>query len=149
MALRIPAPQHFRHAAEVPARYSRFDPRDANFSEKRVEIDLRESLFVRPQAVLWCLVYPLLAQRAGSSAALLVPEEMGVCVYLKSLGLFDTLQAAGVEVDDRGIPKRLDQKVVLPLTPFTTESEADEITNAAFEALGRSKLGAVNLLPAS
>lgn len=147
MTLRIPVPEHFRHAGEVSARYSRFDPRDKNFQEPAVDIDLREALFIRPQAVLWCVIYPLLAQGAASKARLLVPEDKGVCVYLKSLGLFEALQSEGVEVDDRGIPKREDPQVVLPLTPFTTESEADEITNAAFDALGESKLGAGNLYP--
>jgi hypothetical protein len=111
VTLRIPGPEHFRHAGEVPARYSRYDPRGEDFSEEPVEIDLRKSMFIRPQAVLWCLVYPLLARWGGSSTALLVPEERGVCVYLKSLGLFEALQAEGVEVDDRGIPSGLKREL--------------------------------------
>lgn len=145
--MRIEAPTHFRNASEVNPRYSNRDPRDSSFRETSVEVDLRGSVFVRPAAVLWCLIYPLLAKFRGSECRLLVPENKGVCVYLQSLGLFKTLQANAVEVDDRGIPERKDPQIVLPLTGFHTESEAEDLANFALEALMDAHLGSANLYP--
>ena len=97
--------------------------------------------------MLWCLVYPLLAKAQRVECRLLVPENLGVCVYLKSLGLFDVLQSHGIEVDDRGIRAKRDPQIVLPLTKFTEESEVEVVANDAFAALKESRLGAGNLYP--
>ncbi|MEX0786081.1 MAG: hypothetical protein WD939_05545 [Dehalococcoidia bacterium] len=76
-----------------------------------------------------------------------MPENVGVSIYLKSIGLFAVLQDAGVEVDDRGIRERADQQVVLPLTPFSTETEVEDLANAALDTLSARGLGAANLHP--
>ena len=91
------------------------------------------------------MIYPLLARARGSSSRLLVPENLGVCIYLKSLGLFQLLQDSGVEVDDRGIYDRQDPQLVVPLTRFDTEFDAEQVTNEADEALRGSGLGSANL----
>lgn len=144
--MEIRPPNDFQHAGQIAPRFSAADPR-SNFNEREVVIDLRGCTFVRPPAVLWCLVYPLLARRAGSHSELLVPENLGVSVYLKSLGLFDILQKNEVKVDDRDIHKRTDLQVVLPLTEFSTQFEVEQIANSALEALGKTRLGASNLYP--
>lgn len=72
---------------------------------------------------------------------LLVPNNMGVCIYLKSLGLFQLLKDNGVVVDDRGIPDRFDPQLVLPLTRFGSEFEVEQLTNKAHSALEKSGLG--------
>ena len=133
--MELTPPPHFRNAGELPARYDTLDPRAATFSESRVEIDLRDCVFVRPPAALWCLVYLALASERGARCRLLVPQNMGVCVYLKSLGLLDMLKACGAEVDDRGIPAREDQKTILPIARFRTTTEASAVTNQAFAHL--------------
>jgi hypothetical protein len=143
--MRIEAPEHFRHAAELNPRVGDYDPRQPIGED--VIVDLRGCEFVRPAAVLWCLVVPLLAQASGSKAALWVPEHMGVCVYLKSLGLFRELSSAGVEVDDREVRQRTDPQIVLPLTGFSTEFEVEDVANRSLEALQTSGLGASNLYP--
>lgn len=145
--MRIEVPRHFGNAADVPDRYASKDPRSAPYVEQELEIDLRQCQFVRPAAALWCVVYPLLAKRRGSACRLLVPENRGVCVYLKSLGLFQTLQNNGIEVDDRGIFAKRDPQIILPLTYFQTESEVDKLANQAIEALSASNLGSSNLYP--
>ena len=78
---------------------------------------------------------------------MLVPDNVGVCVYLKSLGLFRTLQDAGVEVDDRGIRDKKDPQLILPLTGFATEYEVEQMANLAWHALSDSGLGSANLHP--
>lgn len=145
--MRIEVPPNFWNAADVPAQYASRDPRSTAFAERELEIDLRGCQFVRPAAVLWCLVYPLLARSRGIACTLLVPENVGVCVYLKSLRLFQTLQGSGVTVDDRGIRERADPQIILPLTHFETDGQVEQLANQAIEALSASNLGSANLYP--
>jgi hypothetical protein len=70
---------------------------------------------------------------------------MGVCIYLKSLGVFDTLRDRDIEVDDRGIPAHSDKKIILPVTRLTTQADASGVTNLAFEKLQAADAGAANL----
>ncbi len=147
MTLRIQGPENFWHAGELPQRFASQDPRLAAFTEGSVDVDMRSCHFVRPPAVLWCVVYSLLAVARGSGCRLLVPENMGVCIYLKSLGLFGVLQHAGVEVDDRGVHERPDPQLILPLTGFREEAQVEELANQALDALTRAGLGSANLHP--
>jgi hypothetical protein len=143
--MRIETPENFYHAGNLPARFASNDPRQDVFREQAVEIDMRGCQFVGPAAVLWCGVYPLLVVSKGSKCRLLVPQNMGVCVYLQSVGLFALLQKAGVEVDDRGIAKRPDRQVVLPLTRFEATGEVEDLANEALDSLRESGLGASNV----
>jgi len=145
--LKIEAPLNFWHAGNLSPALASRDPRQASFIDAEVDIDLRNCQFVRPAALLWCAVYPLLASLKGSKCRLLVPENVGTCVYLKSVGLFSVLQQAGVEVDDRQIWSRQDSQVIVPLTPFRQEDEVDKLANQALEALSLAGLGAANLYP--
>lgn len=145
MGLCIKPANNFRHAGELTARFDKSDPRSSSFDAGQVDVDLRDCDFVRPPAALWCVVYLALASRRGSRCRLLVPKNMGVCVYLKSLGLFDILKHVGVEVDDRDIRVRSDQKTILPITHFETIADASAVTNTAFARLQAADVGAVNL----
>jgi hypothetical protein len=143
----ITPPSRFQHAGELSLRVDSADPREGAIPEAELFVDLRPSAFVRPPASLWCTIYLLLARRRGIPCTLWVPTNTGVCIYLKSLGLFGVLQRYGVEVDDLGIRDREDSQLVLPLTRFDTVSEAEELTNKAVDALKESALGAANLYP--
>jgi hypothetical protein len=143
----IQVPQEFSHAGDLSARFAGTDPRAPTFADNQLEIDLRGCQFVRPAAVLWCLIYPLLAAQRGVQCKLLVPENIGVCIYLQSTGLFDLLKASGVDVDDRGIPKRPDPQMILPLTRFGTPADVERIANETVESLTQSGHGAANLYP--
>ena len=131
--------EHFYHSGYLPRQFDSYDPREPDFNEEHVEVDLRACQFIRPPAVLWCLIYPLLSRFRDYRCSLYVPEDPGICLYLKSIGLLQILKDAGVEVDDRGIEQRSDPQVVLPLTKFETESGVDDIANDVFDALGRFK----------
>lgn len=72
---------------------------------------------------------------------------MGVCIHLRALGLFSELKKAGVEVDDRGIGSGHGAQVVVPLTRFDTETEVEELANAALDSLAASGLGSTELHP--
>ena len=117
------------------------------FTEAEFELDLRKCEFILPAAVLWCAVYPLLCQSRGSKCRLLIPENEGVCTYLKTLGLFETLQANGVEVDDRDILQGLGAQIVVPLTRFDLGSGAEELANQANDTLTNLGIGSANLRP--
>lgn len=141
----IEVPQHFRHPGELFGAAASLRP--AQVPDGIVEVDLRPCSFVRPPAVLWCVVYPLLAVQAGKNAVLLVPEGKGVAAYLKALGLFEVLRSGGVEVDDRGVRAGGTSKLILPLTRFETESDAEDLANMALDGLGTAGVGASNLYP--
>ena len=143
----ITAPSGFLHAGNLPALFDSRDPRQEGFTESNVVVDLRGCEFISPPAVLWCLVYPLLARLKGSDCSPWVPINMGVCIYLKSLGLFSILQDNGIKVDDRGIGYSQAAQLILPLTKCGSEPEVEQLTNEAYEALQESGLGAANLYP--
>lgn len=145
--MRIVASRVFRHAGNLVWPFGSPDPREHTFSEQELELDLRKCEFIFPAAVLWCAVYPLLCKSRGSECRLLVPENEGVCIYLKSLGLFETLQANGIEVDDRDIAKGLGAQIVVPLTRFNSEPEAEDLANRANDTLSLLGIGAANLRP--
>ena len=145
MTLCIKPRNNFRHAGELPLRNDKFDPRNPSFEPMQVDIDLRECDFIRPPAALWCIVYLALASKRGVRCRLLVPKNPGVCIYLKSLGLFDTLKEFGIEVDDRDIGPRDGRKTILPITRLKTTADAAEVTNRAFERLQSADVGAANL----
>lgn len=141
--LHITARPKFRHAGTLlgPSR----DPRDQRFREADVVIDLRECESIWPAAVLWCVAYPILTRARGSECRVLVPEDIGVCIHLKSLGVFELLQSHGVGVDDRGIDDRPRCQVVLPVTSFTTVNEVEDLATQALDQLSESGFGAINL----
>lgn len=141
----IEVPQHFRHPGELFGAAASLRPH--LIPDDTVEIDLRPCSFVRPAAVLWCATYPLLAAQSGKRSILLVPEGTGVASYLKALGLFGVLRAGGVEVDDRGVRAGRTSKIILPLTRFATENEAEDLANKALDGLSAAGLGAANLYP--
>src|SRR5260370_36728769 len=90
--MEIQVPSRFVHAGDLDPRPASEDPRRPDFREGEVDIDLRACEFIQPAAALWCGVYGLLAAKRNSSCRLLVPENLGVAVYLKSMELFRILQ---------------------------------------------------------
>ena len=145
--MRIVPPARFDHAGELRAHFDTADPRKGNFRERDFILDLQNCEFVRVPAILWCLVSFLLARMRGSNCQLIVPTNMGICIYLKSTGMFTILQENDIEVDDRGIGARSDSRLILPLTRFDSERDVEIVTNDAYEALSNSGLGAANLYP--
>jgi hypothetical protein len=135
--VRVVANTKFEHSASLRGFFGSEDPRKSLFNHREVEIDLRNCQFVRPAAVLWCVVFPLLVRARQIPCRLLVPESFEVCRYLKSLGLFQLLKENEVEVDDRGVDHREDPQLVVPMTRFDTEFDVENVTNDADEALGR------------
>ncbi len=142
--MEIQAPVRFVHAGNLDSRSASEDPRKANFSPRNVDIDLRDCEFIQPAAVLWCAVYGLLAAK-NSTCRLLVPENLGVAIYLKAVELFRILRENGVEVDDRGVGGRPAAQLILPITRFNTEAEVDKIANEARDRLTAAGVGAANL----
>jgi anti-sigma regulatory factor (Ser/Thr protein kinase) len=145
--MEIIVPSRFVHAGELDPIVASLDPRRAALDDGTLDIDMRGCDFIQPPAVLWCVVYQLLAAARGANCRLLVPENLGVCIYLKSVRLFGILQDQGVEVDDRGIDDRQTSQLILPLTKFLKESDVDRLANEALDHLRKSSMGAANLYP--
>jgi len=89
----------------------------------------------------------LLARQRETSSQLLVPENTGVAVYLKSAGLFEILKNEGIKVDDRQLYAGPNIQAALPLTRFRSTVDVENITNQAFDALTKMNLGVGNLYP--
>jgi hypothetical protein len=138
----IQAPSHFVHAGDLDPRPASEDPRRPDFREREVDIDLR----IHP-APCGALVrrLGLLDAKRNSSCRLLVPENLGVAIYLKSMELFRILQDSGVEVDDRGVGSGAATRLIIPIAQFTTETEVDTIASQASERLSAAGVGAANL----
>ena len=145
--MRIVAYPVFKHAGSLMGSFDSRDPRRSDFSESHVEVDLRRCEFIQPAAVLWCVLYPLLALERGATCEILVPENLGVCIYLRTLGVIELLKDNGVSIDDRDIPQRDAEQLIVPLTRFDTESDVEQAANQAEEALMDSGLGSANLYP--
>lgn len=143
--MHITAPAKFKHASDLRAVEAGKDPRGQSFRDSEVIVDLRPCQFVWPTAVLWCATYLLLARQRGIPCQLLVPENTGVAVYLKSAGLFEVLKNEGIRVDDRQLFAGPNPQAVVPLTRFRSTAEVDNITNQALDALTETNLGAGNL----
>lgn len=142
----VKIPESFVHVGFLDRKHSFVDPRRSGFDEQ-LDIDMRECRFIRPAALVWCVIYSLLAAARGCVCRLLVPEDFGVCIYLQSVGLFDVLKAHGIEVDDRGIDRRADSQLIVPLTQFDTGREVEELANMALDSLSSAGVGAGNLYP--
>jgi anti-sigma regulatory factor (Ser/Thr protein kinase) len=143
--LEIQAPAHFAHAGELDPRSASIDPRKSDFANTDVDIDLRGCDFIQPAAVLWSVVYGLLAVQHGGNCRLLIPENLGVAIYLKAAGLFEILQKSGMQVDDQSVGSPPASQLILPISRFATESEVDKLANAAGEHLSTAGLGVANI----
>ena len=121
------------------------DPRRDDFDWDSVTIDLRRCEFVYPAAVLWCTIYALLVVRQDIPCTLLAPWNTGATSHLNRLGLFETLENAGVKVDSLGMPSQSQGNLLLPLTRLRTVSQVEELAVTLEDNLRLSKLSSANL----
>lgn len=144
---RIATPAAFLHAGLLNRRYGDWDPRASDFGDEQVEIDLRGCEFIRPPAVLWVATYALSVAARGVKCRVVVPANFGVCIHLKSMGLFDVLQGSGVDIDDRGIGSSANSQLVLGVTKFDSVNEVEILADRALTALSKKGFGAANIHP--
>lgn len=133
--LEIRAPKIFAHAGCPSPQFAPEDPRDPDFEEDSVRIDLSDCEFVHPPAALWCAVYGALVCHHGRACELVVPENIEAASYLKATGLYSTLALAGVDVDERGVGAADESQVVLPLSQFAAASEVEDLVDETIERL--------------
>ena len=143
--LEIRAPEIFPHAGMLPPKDASYDPRKAGPRNSSVCIDLRGCEFIHPPAVLWCIVYAALTRWKGIDCELLVPENLGVATYLKTLGLFSMLEEIGVSVDARDLGTANDSQIIIPLQRFRDISQVEQLADDALERLSADKPVAGNL----
>ncbi len=137
--------QNFRDARSIPARFNRSDPRSESFHEPEVIVDLRECARIHSPAVLWCVVYLLLAQRRGSECSLLAPRDTGMSSYLRDVGLYRILDAERVTIESTDSSTLYLIDIVLPLTRFNSTTEAEDLTNQIHYSLSESRQGPVTI----
>jgi anti-sigma regulatory factor (Ser/Thr protein kinase) len=80
---------------------------------------------------------------------LLLPDNLGVALYLKSVGLLSILADDGVSIDDQGISGTPNpgEQLVLPIRSLGAESEVDTVANEVLDRLQDSNIGSTNLYP--
>jgi hypothetical protein len=142
--LEIRPPAQFHHAGQLASTFDTADPRQPAFGFDAVEVDLRHCDFVRPPALLWCVVFLALARNQKASCRLLVPQNMGVSAFMKSAGAFDLLRSRGVEVDDRSMSAVDPSRTVLPITSFADVHGAEQMVNRAHVSLSALQMASVN-----
>ena len=106
---------------------------------------MRRCASVRPPAVLWCVVYPLLAKLRGTVCRLLIPEDPDVAAHLQEVGLFETLRSAGIEVEHEATPSSSGSNLVVPITRFDDTADVDELCNQVELRTAELGLGAANV----
>lgn len=145
--MRIVPPPHFRNATELRDPNAAANPHSLEFRPQSVEIDLSDCSFIHVPAAMWCLTYALVAQRR-SQVLVRLPSNPDVLRWLEAIDFPRILVNAGVEVapDQWSLPTQL-PKVVLPLTRFDRESDAEQVVQRADESLMRLKLGVANIRP--
>ena len=134
----------FRDARSIPDKFSRYDPRSVNFDEPEVIVNLAGCTSVHLPAVLWCTVYLLLTMRCGSDCTLIAPDDASVCAHLQGTGLFSALQEEGVSVEQHH-GTTSDSSVLLPLTRFSSTTEAEDLTNRIHYSLSESRQGSASV----
>ena len=144
--MEIRAPRQFNHVGDLAGyMVPNNDPRSDTFNWDAVTIDLRRCGFVRPAAMLWCTVYPLLVVERGVPCELTTPVEHSVQTYLNDTGLFDILKEAGVRInyDDQ---RNLDRwQLVLPLTRLRSVSQVESLEDSIIDNLESRNLTSANL----
>ena len=145
--MEIVPPQNFRYAHRIAAGFTKYDPREHQFPEPDITVNLRECSAVHPSAVLWCAVYLSLWRQRGFACLLRSPEDRVARTSLVETGLFHLLRDAGVNVEmgDTDICGSTD--TILPVTRFDSLREAGELTNKVEETLYSSGLGSANVHP--
>ena len=136
--------QDFKDARRIPATFNRYDPRSDKFGEREVIVDLTECTRVHPPGVLWCAVYLLLARKRESDCFLKAPKDDTVASFLNDIGLFQTLEQAGIFVDLQHSAAS-ESSVLLPLTRFDSTTEAEDLTNQIHLSLTESKQGTASI----
>lgn len=145
--MEIVPPQNFRYAHRIAARFTKYDPREHQFPEPDIAVNLRECSSVHPSAVLWCAVYLSLWRQRGFACLLRSPKDRVARTSLVDTGLLHLLSDEGVnvEIGDTDIYSSAD--TILPMTRFDSLREADELTNRVEESLYSSGLGSANVHP--
>ena len=121
------------------------DPRRPEFDWESVRIDLSRCGFIRPAAVLWCMVYSLLVTEKSTPCELVVPNRPTIATYLNDLGMFAVLRDAGVQVNHFETPNTERWQLVIPLTRLRSITEVEDLENSIIEILERRSLSSVNL----
>ena len=143
--LTITAPKRFGQAGLLTGNTRNIDPRDAGFGFEEVTIDLRQCVAIRPAATFWCLIFALQVMKLGASCQLLVPEEPRAAIYLNSIGLFRCLKEFDVSITGEHLDRTNRDQIMLPLTKFSSDFDAEKVTNVIYERLDELKLITSNI----
>ena len=109
------------------------DPRDAGCGFEEVTIDLRQCVAIRPAATFWCLIFALQVMKSRAA------------IYLNSIGLFRCLEEFDVSIIGEHLDRTNRDQIILPLTKFSSDFDAEKVTNVIYERLDELKLITSNI----
>ena len=143
----IEPPSNFWHAGDLSPRFASQDPRQETYTGSELDVDLRRCSSVRPPALLWCAVYPLLAMLRGTPCRFLLPENPSAATYIKAAGLYSLLRDGGAEMDQAALLDQPDRKIVLPVTRFKDGADVENLVSDTLDRLDDASLGSANVRP--
>lgn len=143
--LTITASKRFGQAGLLTGNTRNIDPRDAGCGFEEVTIDLRQCVAIRPAATFWCLIFALQVMKSRASCQLLVPEEPRAAIYLNPIGLFRCLEEFDVSIIGEHLDRTNRDQIMLPLTNFGSDFDAEKVTNVIYERLDELKLITSNI----
>lgn len=117
------------------------DPRRNLRIADGVVIDLRDCEAIGLEALLWIVVYEMLAKARGIPTRLLVPEDDKVESYLRSAGLFSVAKSSPEGSAGEKNATMHDEEIVLPLTRVQSEGDVNRLANRAYTELMDERLG--------
>ncbi|HCH10985.1 MAG TPA: hypothetical protein DEW32_17525 [Dehalococcoidia bacterium] len=75
----------------------------------------------------------------------MVPEEPRAAIYLNSIGLFRCLEEFDVSIIGEHLDRTNRDQIMLPLTNFGSDFDAEKVTNVIYERLDELKLITSNI----
>ena len=136
--LELTAPTNFFHLVDV-RRYDvhNIDPRRPEFDWDAVTIDLSRCERIHPPAALWCMVYALLVADSGVDCDVCLPSSVKRRRFASGLDERDLLSLFEIMGDP--------STFVLPVTPFNSITEAEDLEAFIIEEMERRNLGSSNV----
>ena len=112
---------------------------------KRSQLIFDNALQFDPQRLFGVWFSPCKLWNWGHLINSCVPEEPRAAIYLNSIGLFRCLEEFDVSIIGEHLDRTNRDQIILPLTKFSSDFDAEKVTNVIYERLDELKLITSNI----